>query len=177
MNDPWHAHSVPLIARTGTAGAQMDGAWQGGSTATTNVGTGVTIQNSGGAEARPVNVALMPCVKALKTVLVPGGAVSLALALANQAEMEAAVEAAKGVSPAMQKYHPGMAKAWVSFNGANGALFASYNVSGVVRNSVGQYTTTFITPFSGQYRFDWNLHGRHCGLRRRSGWFQYLPRV
>jgi hypothetical protein len=37
------------------------------------------------------------------------------------------------------------AKAWVNFNGANGAIRASYNVSSVTRNSTGNYTITFTT--------------------------------
>jgi hypothetical protein len=62
VNDPGHQHNVQLVARTGTAGSQMDGAWNGGATATTLNGTGVTIQATGGAESRPVNVALIPCI-------------------------------------------------------------------------------------------------------------------
>jgi hypothetical protein len=33
--------------------------------------------------------------------------------------------------------------AWVLFNGANGAIVSQFNVSGVVRNAVGDYTATF----------------------------------
>lgn len=36
-------------------------------------------------------------------------------------------------------------KAWASFNGTNGALIDSYNISGVVRNGAGDYTVTFVT--------------------------------
>jgi len=36
-------------------------------------------------------------------------------------------------------------RAWVSFAGATGAINASGNVSGVVRNSAGDYTITFTT--------------------------------
>jgi len=36
-------------------------------------------------------------------------------------------------------------KAWVKFNGTTGALIDQYNVSGVVRNSAGNYTISFVT--------------------------------
>ena len=36
-------------------------------------------------------------------------------------------------------------RAWVNFNGTNGAIRASVNVSGVTRNSTGNYTVTFAT--------------------------------
>lgn len=35
------------------------------------------------------------------------------------------------------------ARAWVNFNGADGAIRASAGVSSVLRNSVGRYTITF----------------------------------
>lgn len=34
-------------------------------------------------------------------------------------------------------------RAWVNFNGANGARNGSFNVSSVTRNSTGNYTVTF----------------------------------
>ena len=37
-------------------------------------------------------------------------------------------------------------RAWVNFNGNTGAVRASGNVSGVVRNGVGDYTISFSTP-------------------------------
>ena len=37
-------------------------------------------------------------------------------------------------------------RAWVKFVGATGVITASGNVSGVVRNSAGNYTITFATP-------------------------------
>ena len=43
---------------------------------------------------------------------------------------------------------PKVSKAWVNFNGTTGAIRSSYNVSSVTRNSVGNYTINFTTPFS-----------------------------
>lgn len=37
----------------------------------------------------------------------------------------------------------GSAKAWVNFNGTNGSIYASYNVSSVTRNTTGDYTVNF----------------------------------
>lgn len=37
------------------------------------------------------------------------------------------------------------AKAWVSFNGANGSRYGSYNVSSVTRSSAGFYQVNFTT--------------------------------
>ena len=70
---------------------------------------------------------------------------------ASQAEMKAASSNTVMVTPGRQQYHPGMAKAWVLFN-ASGTVQASYNVSGVVRNSAGDYTITYsITMSSTTY--------------------------
>lgn len=39
-------------------------------------------------------------------------------------------------------------KAWCNFTGSNGALNESVGVSGIVRNSAGNYTLTFTTAFA-----------------------------
>jgi len=39
----------------------------------------------------------------------------------------------------------GIAKAWVNFNGTNGTIRTSFNVSSVTRNGTGDYTVTFTT--------------------------------
>jgi len=38
--------------------------------------------------------------------------------------------------------------AWVNFNGTNGTIRNSFNVSSVTRNSIGNYTITFATPMA-----------------------------
>lgn len=40
------------------------------------------------------------------------------------------------------------AKAWVNFNGLDGSILDSYNVSGIVRTAAGSYTITFATPMA-----------------------------
>lgn len=39
-------------------------------------------------------------------------------------------------------------RAWCCFNGVTGAILASGNISGLVKNSTGNYTLTFTTPLS-----------------------------
>jgi hypothetical protein len=68
--------------------------------------------------------------------------------IATQADMEAATDNTKAVSPLVVKNNPGVAKAIVSFVGSTGAIVSSFGVSSVVRNSAGTYTITFSTNFS-----------------------------
>ena len=49
---------------------------------------------------------------------------------------------------ATQNGMTGISKAWVRWNGANGSIFGSFNVSSVVRNSTGYYTVNFTTAMS-----------------------------
>jgi hypothetical protein len=67
---------------------------------------------------------------------------------ATQSEMEAASSLVLGVAPGNTVYHPGVAKAWVSFTGATGAVLESHNVSSVTRTAAGQYTINFTTAFA-----------------------------
>jgi hypothetical protein len=70
------------------------------------------------------------------------------LALATQTLMEAAASLVTAVTPGRQHYHPGHPKAWVTFQGSDGTILASYNVSTVTRNAAGNYTIDFTTAFS-----------------------------
>jgi hypothetical protein len=47
------------------------------------------------------------------------------------------------VSTSSENVIQGSAKAWASWNGTNGAIRGSYNVSSVTRNSTGSYTVNF----------------------------------
>ena len=53
-----------------------------------------------------------------------------------------------GVTSLHQQDHDSAAKAWVVFTCSTAAILASYNVSGVVRNSAGLYTISFTTAFA-----------------------------
>lgn len=71
-----------------------------------------------------------------------------AAAIATQAEMEAET-ASKLVTASLLKNHPGVAKAWVKFNGTGTpAISSSNNVTSITDNGVGDYTINFTTPFS-----------------------------
>lgn len=66
---------------------------------------------------------------------------------ATQAEEEAASSTTVYTSPGRQKFHPGVAKAWAKWNNA-ATVAASYNVSSVTDNSVGDWTVNFTVSFS-----------------------------
>jgi hypothetical protein len=69
------------------------------------------------------------------------------LETATQAEQETATAVDKIVTPGRQQFHPSAAKVWVQFN-PSGGLGASYNVTSVTDNSVGNWTVVIATDFS-----------------------------
>lgn len=69
--------------------------------------------------------------------------------IAVQAEMEAATDAERAVTPARQHFHPGNAKAWVNFNGTGTvAIRSDYGVASISDLGTGQYRVNFDTAFS-----------------------------
>lgn len=71
--------------------------------------------------------------------------------IATQAEMESASSTTVCASPGRTQYHPGVAKAWIIFDGTSGSIgtgAASHNVSSVTDNGTGDYTISFTTSFS-----------------------------
>lgn len=50
----------------------------------------------------------------------------------------------------------GSAKAWVNFNGSNGSIRTSYNVSSVVKNTTGDYTVNFTNSLADA---DYDVNG------------------
>lgn len=74
--------------------------------------------------------------------------------VASQTDMESAVSNSVLATPLNMNWHPGMAKAWVNFNGntALPTIRASYNVSSVTKSATGTYNINLITQFSsGNY--------------------------
>ncbi len=70
-------------------------------------------------------------------------------AFATQAEMEAASSTTTIVAPGTAKYHPGMAKFWVTFSGSGVfVVFHSHNVTSITDLGTGLYRVTFTTAFS-----------------------------
>jgi microcystin-dependent protein len=63
VNDPTHAHIVSSVATNGSFGPTGSAPYPNGTTTTSFSATGISIQNSGGTETRPVNVALLYCIK------------------------------------------------------------------------------------------------------------------
>lgn len=102
-------------------------------------------------------------------------ATSSGLTAASQAQMEAATSNAVAVTPGVAQYHPAMPKAWVNFDGTSGSIIVSYNVSGVVRNSAGNYTVSFTTPFSSANYCsqvtgsNWSAAGGFIGVEGQAG--------
>lgn len=73
-----------------------------------------------------------------------------ALEVAVQSEMEAASSATLAVTPARAHFHPGVCKAWANFEGdsATPTIRASYNLSSITDNGVGDWTLNWTTAFS-----------------------------
>lgn len=72
------------------------------------------------------------------------------LPAATQAEMEAATSTTVAATPGRTQYHPGVAKAWVSFDASSGTPTASvsHNVTSLGDNATGDATINFTTSFS-----------------------------
>lgn len=72
---------------------------------------------------------------------------------ANQAEMEAAANTTKFVTPGTERFHPGVAKAWANFSLASGVVTvrSSHNVSGIVQHASGTYRVTFTSALSNAF--------------------------
>lgn len=45
----------------------------------------------------------------------------------------------------------GVCRAWATFNGATGAISASFNISSITRTSAGYYTVNFATAMPDMY--------------------------
>ena len=93
---------------------------------------------------------------AIDTSKIIDGAITLpklvSTILGTEAEMETET-ASKLVLASLAKYLPGMAKAWVNFDGLNGSLTvpilkSGYNIASLSRVATGRYTVTFATPMA-----------------------------
>jgi hypothetical protein len=69
---------------------------------------------------------------------------------ATKTEMEAE-SSGKYPDAAVLKNHPGVAKAYVNFEGTTGAINSSHNVSSVTRVATGHYTVNLSVTMSGSY--------------------------
>jgi hypothetical protein len=80
--------------------------------------------------------------------LTTSGTTTLATGSTLTASPSTSDNSTKIATTAYVQSSPRISKAWVTFNGTTGAIRSSYNVSSVTRNSVGNYTINFTTPFS-----------------------------
>lgn len=74
-------------------------------------------------------------------------------AVATQAQMESAASTGATnliVTPGRVQYHPGVAKAWVRFDGSATSVTsaAGYNIASITDNGTGNYTAFWSTAFS-----------------------------
>ena len=70
------------------------------------------------------------------------------IAAASQAEVLAATSNTVFVTPGRAQYHPGVAKAWASVASDASLGTPDWGVSGVTRNSAGNYTISWDTEFA-----------------------------
>jgi len=71
------------------------------------------------------------------------------IAQATQAALEAETNEDTYAPPDLMKHSPGMAKAWVRFDGTGTpSITASYNIASITDNAVGDWTVNFTTAFS-----------------------------
>lgn len=69
------------------------------------------------------------------------------LEIATQAEMEAASDTTRAVSPGRQHFHPSAAKFWVRAN-VDGTIDTSYNVTSVTDDGTGEITVNLTSAYS-----------------------------
>jgi trimeric autotransporter adhesin len=169
------ATTVRGTTLTATTGVVTDSIQTSGS-------SGVVLKNSAGTTAASFGMAATTNASIVGGLTVGGtlgvtGAVTLTVPLAGtniasatdtttgavekatQAEMESQT-ADKYPDASLIKFNPFVAKAWVKFAGATGAIEASAGISSVTRSSAGQYTINFTTSFSSaNYGINANILG------------------
>lgn len=125
-----------------------------------NVTVGGTLSVSAASTLANVTVGGTLSVSAQSTMagLTVGGTLSVSAgvagaAVATQANMESAASAGSTsliVTPGRLQYHPGVAKAWVMFDGTATSVTsaAAYGVSSITDKGTGNYNIIFSTAFS-----------------------------
>ncbi len=130
------------------------------SKATISAGSNITITNGNGTIEIAASAPGTGTVTNVATSgLATGGPITttgtITVTAASQSDMETASSTTTAITPSVVKYHPGISKAWVSFNGTGTvAIRASYNIASITDNGTGDYTVNFSTAFSGaEYGF------------------------
>lgn len=84
----------------------------------------------------------------LASVGAAGATVTTTVTAASKSDQTTATSNVLAITPLHQQDHDSAAKAWVDFVGSSGSINASYNVTSVTRNSAGDYSVNFTTPFA-----------------------------
>lgn len=85
---------------------------------------------------------LVTAVTATTTISTTNISVSNSLLVTGTVAVSGSVSVKGSLTVSGSVNAPGVAKAWVTFDGTSGAIANAFNVSGVVRNSAGNYTIT-----------------------------------
>lgn len=122
------------------------------------VSGGISLSGAAVVNNITVNGTLSVSAQATVVSLTVGGTLSISAgvagaAVATQANMESAASSGSTsliVTPGRMQYHPGVAKAWVRFDGSALSVTsaAGYNISSITDKGTGNYNVIFATPFS-----------------------------
>lgn len=86
---------------------------------------------------------------AARTITLPDSDLTLAItSAASQAEMETASSTTVAVTPGRVKFNPGVAKAWLYYNGSTNSIVSSLNVATVDDDATGDFGVNYSTAFS-----------------------------
>ena len=121
----------------------------GGANITTADGDIAIMFSEGSGNWRCVNYVKASVAPPSVSAVAASDSVAGVIEYAIQSEMESASSTTLAVTPGRVKYHPAVAKWWVSFQGSDGTVVASHNVDSVTRHGTGEYTVTVTTDISG----------------------------
>lgn len=134
-----HAHNVAIDGGTddiivdayGTGESGQNG--RGFNSGSTTTNKAVLTTPSGGTEARPRNVAMVYCIKAYDTVIIPAE-------VAVEDLIDNAIDTALSTLT--------LAKAFVVFNGSNASVLRSNNIASISKLGSGKFRVTFSTTIT-----------------------------
>lgn len=89
---------------------------------------------------------------------------------ATQAQQETGSSTTVYVSPGRQQYHASACKAWVRVTGTGTVtIVASYNVTSVTDNGVGDYSPQFTVAFSASTSYSWTGNAKAANTATSDG--------
>lgn len=147
--DAWSVSATIPVADGGTnitSYTAGDTLYASGATTLTKLAAGTTSQVlRGGTTPAWVQVDL--------TTMVTGTLPTTNLAIASQAEMEAATATNRLTTPGGMQNHPGVLKCWgaITWSAGTPTLQASYNVTSISDDADGKTTVTIATDFSSAH--------------------------